>query len=105
MSGLDGESLRAYPPTSMTWTTVGAATTADVAIAGTGFHIFQAGPAAGVWVRFGTVLVADAVVGEGIYLAPGAILERYVPDTVTHMTAIRAAGGVSSSIGFGKTGD
>lgn len=106
MSRILGESLRAYPPTAVTKTTAATTSSAAVAIGGSGFYLFgcEASSNSGLFVLFGTSAVAAASSSNGLKLAPGDSIERYVPPSITHYRVIRA--GAADDVFFAaKTGD
>jgi hypothetical protein len=92
MSGLLGESLKAYPWGAATKTTAATASTAAVAIGGTGFYIFgvEGSTSDGAFVIFGDSTVAAASASNGVHIAAGEKIERYVDGVrYTHFRVIR----------------
>jgi hypothetical protein len=102
---MTSEALRAYPPTALTKTTVTGTSSAAIAIGSAGFHLFGVESSAntGVYVLFGASDVAAASSANGLKLAPGDSLERYIPTSVTHYRVI--AVGSNEVFYIGKTGD
>src|SRR5688500_354412 len=104
--GIEYEALRALAPATITKTTAGAASTAAVAIGGTGFYLFgvEGSTSDGAFVLFGTSAVAAASASNGLHLAAGEKIERYVDGVnVTHFRVIRKT---ADEVFFhAKTGD
>jgi hypothetical protein len=103
--GIEAEALKAYPPVP-TKNTAGAASSAAIAIGGTGFYMFgvEDSTSDGVYVLFGTSAVAPASAANGLHLAAGEKIERYIDGVnVTHFRVIRKT---ADEVFFhGKTGD
>lgn len=90
--GIEAEALRPLAPTALTKTTAATASTSAVAIGGTGFYMFgvEDSTSDGVYVLFGTSAVAAASSSNGLHLAAGEKIERYVDGVnVTHFRVIR----------------
>jgi hypothetical protein len=103
---IEAEAAKAYPPTTVTKTTAGAASTEAIAIGGTGFYMFgvEGSTSDGAFVRFGTSAVAAASSSNGLHIAAGEKIERYIDGVaVTHFRVIRKT---ADEVFFhGKTGD
>lgn len=90
--GIEAEALKPFAPTSITKTTAPVASTAAIAIGGTGFYLFgvEESTSDGVFVLFGTSAVAAASAANGLHIAAGEKIERYIDGVnVTHFRVIR----------------
>lgn len=102
---IDYEAQRAYPPRP-TKNTAGAASSNAIAIGGTGFYMFgvEESTSDGVYVLFGLSDVAAASAANGLHIAAGEKIERYIDSARdTHYRIIRKT---ADEVFFhGKTGD
>lgn len=89
---IDYEAQRPLAPTTVTKTAAVTASTSATAIGGTGFYMFgvEESTSDGVYVLFGTSAVAAASASNGLHIAAGEKIERYIDGTlVTHFRVIR----------------